>query len=333
MIEIIEPGPLTSVQDRGRWGHQAQGIGPSGVMDARLAQIANALVSAPGDQAVIEFWGMGPSLEATERPVTLAIAGNAQPSSGHPAWQTLTLHPGERLSIGPLRGHAVGYLAFANPLQVPTWLGSQATHIRAGLGGIDGRCLRPGDRIGLQQTSSGALLTRYVDPERALQSQSASQPIRLVAGPQDQDFEAAALQVLASQPYRLTSLCDRMGYRLEGPALKHKVSADIASDGIAMGSVQVPANGQPIVLLAERQTTGGYTKIATVVSCDLPRLVQKVPGSEVRFSWVSVEEAQAAALADAQALEQLCAQLPLRMDMTTASLLAANLISGVVSGE
>lgn len=331
MIEIIEPGPLTSVQDGGRWGHQAQGIGPSGVMDARLAQIANALVGAPAMQAVIEFWGMGPSVRALDRPVTLAVAGNVQPSSGHPAWQTFTLNPGETLKMGPLRGHAIGYLAFAEPLDVQVWLGSQATHIRAGLGGYQGRALAAGDRLPLRPSAKPNQPLRYIEPDRALVV--SDKAIRLVAGPQDEDFRPSALEALASQPYQLTSLCDRMGYRLQGPALAHKVSADIASDGIAMGSVQVPANGQPIVLLAERQTTGGYTKIATVVSCDLPRLVQALPGTNLRFSWIGVEEAQAAALKEAQALDRLCAELPIRLDMTTASLLSANLISGAVSGK
>ncbi len=330
MIEIIEPGPLTSIQDRGRWGHQAQGIGPSGVMDTRLAQIANALVGAPLSQAVIEFWGMGPSLRALDHPVTLAVAGQAQPSSGHAAFQTLTLKPRETLQIGPLRGHAIGYLAFAEPLDAPVWLGSQATHIRAGLGGHKGRLLAAGDRLALRPAGEQGRPLRYIEPDRALLVND--KPIRLVAGPQDQDFDPAALETLVSQPYQLTSLCDRMGYRLEGPALQHKVSADIASDGIAMGSVQVPANGQPIILLAERQTTGGYTKIATVVSCDLPRFVQSLPGTRLRFSWVSVEEAQAAVLAETQALDRLCADLPLRLDMSNTSLLSANLISGVVSG-
>ncbi len=331
MIEIIEPGPLTSVQDAGRWGHQAQGIGPSGVMDRRLARIANALVSAPLDQAVIEFWGMGPSIKALDRPITLAIAGQAQPAGGQQAWQTLTLQPGETLRVGPLRGHAIGYLAFAEPLDVPVWLGSQATHIRAGLGGFEGRCLAAGDRLAQCSAAARQPSPHLVAPEQALVASKA--PIRLIAGPQDGSFTDEALEALVSQPYRLTSLCDRMGYRLEGAALKHMVSADIASDGIAFGSVQVPADGQPIILMAERQTTGGYTKIATVASCDLPRLVQSLPGHELRFAWVSVEEAQAALAEQERALERLCADLPVPLDLSTASLLRANLISGVVRGE
>ncbi len=331
MIEFIEVGPLTSVQDQGRWGYQAQGIGPSGVMDRRLARIANALVGAPADQAVIEFWGLGPSIKTVDRPVTLAVAGQAQPASGHSAWQTLRLEPGELLRVGPLRGHAVGYLALADPLDVPVWLGSQATHIRAALGGIEGRCLRAGDRLALRPRTGPSATPRLIAPELALPSTNG--PIRLIAGPQDASFKPEALAVLVSQPYRLTSLCDRMGYRLEGPALAHKVSADIASDGIAFGSVQVPADGQPIILMAERQTTGGYTKIATVASCDLPRLVQSLPGQALDFTWVSVAEAQAALADSERALERLCADLPAPLDLSTASLLRANLISGVVRGE
>ena len=225
------------------------------------------------------------------------------------------------------------YLAIEGGFALPAPFGSQSTYGRGGFGGLDGRPLRESDCLPLTRSAASA------HPEIGLAKRhgpDASTPIRVVLGPQDDHFTPAGIRALLESEFTLSPQSDRMGLRLEGPMLEHSHGHDILSDGIAAGSIQVPGTGKPIILLADRQTTGGYPKIATVISADLPRLGRLRPGRKLRFAAVSVAEAeQARRDQECDIVRQLEAVGPVDVprEPDTATLLATNLISGVVSIE
>src|SRR5262249_35751969 len=205
--------------------------------------------------------------------------------------RTHRLTRGQTLRVGAVAGVTVAYIAVEGGFDLPPFMGSLSTYIRAGLGGLDGRKLRDGDLLPLRLAAAGERTERKL----AAAFDYGSGPLGVVLGPQDDHFDAAGIDTFLGAEYRVSKEADRMGFRLEGPAIAHNANgADIASDGIAPGAIQVPAAGQPIVLLADRQTIGGYTKIATVISADLPRLCRMLPGQTLRFTAVSVAEAETA---------------------------------------
>lgn len=294
MIEILRPGLLTTVQDGGRKGYQSFGVPVCGAMDwAALAQ-ANILAGNRWEEAALEVTGLGPAIRFSESNI-FAIAGadfsaslNGKPilpNSAHLA------HKDDVLELGAAKDGFRAYIAFSGGLDLPLVMESRSTCLSAGFGGFEGRTLRNGDRIAFRapQLWLKDLPNRHipaaVNPEA---------PVHVVIGPQNDAFSEAGMEIFFSSEYKLSNQCDRMGCRLEGPSigLKDGVSPNIISDGIAMGSIQVP-NGQPIVMMADRQTTGGYVKIGTVASCDLPLMAQKRPGDRVHFARVTVQEAQA----------------------------------------
>jgi biotin-dependent carboxylase-like uncharacterized protein len=243
------------------------------------------------------------------------------------------LQRGQVLRIGALSGSVVGYLAVEGGFDVAHALGSQSTYTRAGLGGFDGRAVRAGDILPLQRTDADMREERQL-PARAL---AAPPPrIRVVLGPQDDYFSPQGIRTLLTSTYTVSPASDRMGMRLEGPALEHAKGANIVSDGIAPGAIQVPGNGLPIVLLADRQTTGGYPKIATVIAADLPVLGRLAPGADIAFEAVSIEAAEAAYRRQASLLAALPSQVVAVGSagaIDAAALLAANLVSGVVNAH
>ena len=302
-IRIDTAGPHTTVQDIGRVGHQALGVPEGGVLDRDAMRLANALVGNAADAAVLEvcLGGMGLTLLA---PVRIALTGTretcltVQDDTGMalqvPANRSVDLVAGQKVRLGPLVDSNTATLAFSGGLMTPQLYGSRATSPSAGIGGVDGGLLRDGARLPLGDVASAE---DEMTPEwqgRDLLDDEVSH-LRAVPGPQDDRFTAAALENFFSKPHRVTPLLNRMGMRLEGPGLAHVDNADIPSDGIVTGSVQVPGNGQPIILLADHQTTGGYTKIATVISADLPKLARLRPGMEVFFSKVDVAAAESIA--------------------------------------
>lgn len=336
-LEVIEPGLAVAVQDAGRPGHRALGVPLSGAADALLLACANALVGNADDAAGLEIPLSGPVLRALGAPVRVALAGAVaarreradgahEPlDSGH----SLTLRPGEILRIGAVR-EGVAYLAVAGGCQVPMQLGSRSTYARARLGGIEGRAIRAGDPVpvGTPQGPAG--------PERRAPQPwvHADGPIRVMPGPQAEAFTEEALVTLLRETYRVGRDSDRMGLRLEGPALAHRAGADICSDGVVPGAIQVPGDGQPIVLMADAQTIGGYAKIATVIRADLPRLAHLRAGSVLRFAAVSRAEALAARAAQAEALAQwqrtiVAWRPPGQIDLE--ALAGANLVSGMMA--
>jgi UPF0271 protein len=262
-------------------------------------------------------------------------------------WQSHLLHPGDRLTVGPLSatadpnfGAGVAYLCIAGGIAAPPVLGSLSTYQRSGLGGWQGRALRQGDRLPVghhdQAVAGQTFAALNANAPLSQQLGRTQNPLRVILGPQDDAFSAQALQTFAQAPYRVTPNADRMGLRLQGPALDHQAGRgpDILSDGLATGAIQVPGNGQPIILLADRQTVGGYTKIATVISADLPRLGHLLPGQEVRFQVVSLDQAHQALTKAEQALATLCdsreAGRPTG-NLDQEALYSSNLISGAIS--
>lgn len=297
VLEVLQPGIGTTVQDRGRPGHRHQGLPLAGWLDGPLAMAANALAGNAPDDAVLELRGAGTVLRVAAGPVRLALAGQIQAQAVGadgvrrplPAWQSATLHEGGLLQLGPA-GSGCAYLALAGGLVLPLAFGSRANAPRAGLPGLLGRALQPGDRL---PCGGGDV----PDPrERRCRTpwSPASGPVRVIPGPQDDHFAPASLASLFAQDWRATAAQDRMGLRLQGQALSHRRpgDADIISDGVTPGAIQVPADGQPIVLLADGQTVGGYPKIATVISADLPRLAHLRPGDTLRFAAVTHAQAQ-----------------------------------------
>jgi len=337
-LEFVDAGAGVSIQDLGRSGHRAIGVPLAGAADTVLLACANALLAQPPQLAALEVALLGPGLRAVGAPVRLALAGDFAPRltredgrvQALSSWRSLTLQPGEALALGPCRC-GIGYVALAGGAQVPPVLGSRSTYARAGLGGIDGRAPRAGDRL-----SCGAGHGVQRQAPRAFVH--ADGPLRVLPGPQDDFFDDEAWALFAGSDWRVTREADRMGLRLQGPVLRHRAGcgADIVSEGVVPGAVQVPGAGQPIVLGVDAQTIGGYAKIAAVISADLPRLAHARPGSVLRFRAVTREEALAARREQAAALRDWVWRIkPLRADgeADETALRTGNLISGMIDAS
>lgn len=338
-LKVIDPGIATTVQDLGRWGWQALGVPVAGALDAQSLRLANVLVGNSEDAAGLEILVRGPTLEVAADSVRVALAGTAAPLEvlgdavrKLPPWRTATLRRGQQFRVGTLPDGGCAVLAVGGGLDLAPCLGSRATYARGGFGGLDGRALKAGDRLPL------ARATAEETGERALARPPDLRPIeivRVVMGPQDRAFTEAALSAFLAEPFTVSKEADRMGMRLDGPKLTHVKGADIVSDGIPWGGIQVPGDGRPIVLLAERQTTGGYAKIATAISADLPALGRLRPGAKLRFKAVAREEAEKLAGEAEATLKGMIAAIapapdPLGFDLER--LYAGNLVSGVISG-
>lgn len=300
-LRVTAAGLLTTVQDLGRYGYGRFGLPVAGALDDGALRWANLLAGNDPGAAVIEVTFLGPTLTLEgERSVLAALTGaNFGATLGGvalPPWRSFTLRPGDTLALGACRTGARGYLAVAGGIDVPAPFGSRATDTLGGIGGLEGRSLRPGDLLPLAPPDGAARVEQALAPALIPQYGGAIR-VRAVLGPQDDRFTEDAIVTFLSSPYTVTREADRMGMRLEGPPLTFHdgaVGADIISEGVATGAVQVPAHGRPIVLLAAHQTTGGYAKIATVAGADLWLLGQARPGDTVRFRAVPLAEAQEA---------------------------------------
>jgi antagonist of KipI len=294
-ITIVNPGLYTTVQDRGRWGYQQFGMPVAGAMDDYSLRVANILVGNDEYEAALETTLTGPEICFNTDAVIAITGANMLPIvNGQivPMWRSIRLSKGDVLSFSAATSGARGYIAFAGGLDTPVVMGSRSTYIRGGIGGYEGRKLKSGDEINLR--NSGLSLEQLVNraiPTQYVPEYKTSCQIRAVPGPQDDCFTEESLERFFSSEYEITGEADRMGYRLSGPALSHKSGPDIISDGINIGSIQVPGHGMPIVMMADRQTTGGYTKIATVISTDIALMAQLKPGDRVSFIRVDVSEA------------------------------------------
>jgi antagonist of KipI len=307
-VYVVKPGLLTTVQDRGRWGSQSYGVSVSGPMDPYSHRLANAIAGNDADAATLEVTLAGPELEFDDTR-TVAVAGaqfdltvDNRPVAMRSA---LDLAAGSLLRFGRRVRGSRAYVAISGGIATPSTLGSRATHLPSAMGGLDGRALRAGDRLPL-----GAQ-PRSVRPVRRSQSVESSPSwtlpdgratLRVLPGPQLDRFVRAAWDVLQSNSYVVASDSNRMGYRLVGPSLEATGRLDLISDATPLGVVQVPASGQPILLMADRQTTGGYPKIATVISADISLAGQLGPGDTVTFAACSPQEGLAALIAQERSL-------------------------------
>lgn len=292
VLVVLACGAATTLQDGGRRGYLRYGLSASGPMDRLAHAAANALVGNPGDAPAIEFGLGGGRFGVEGGPVRLALAGAPCPMrrDGEPVThhRSLVLREGSELSIDRPREGVFATLALAGGIAVAGVMGSVSLHFRAALGGLDGRPLRAGDRLPLHPPPLSGETERCLDPVPL----DRDRPIRILLGPQEDRFTKAGLDTLLNAAFTVSNGADRMGYQLDGAEIEHgRDGFNIVSDGTVAGSIQVPGSGRPIVLLADRQTTGGYPKIATVVSADLRRLAQRRPGETVRFEAVSLDVA------------------------------------------
>lgn len=337
-LRILQPGLHTTLQDLGRFGSQRLGIPVSGALDAVALRVANVLVGNPGGTAGLEMAALGPSFEVVAASVRIALAGGGAGLSVEgadglrreiPALRSVRLVRGDRVKVGAIGKSAAAYLAVAGGFAVSPFLGSCSTYVRGGFGGWQGRALQAGDLLPLASDEAGSAPDVELDGFDLGPARTA----RVVLGPQDDYFCEAAKAAFLGGPYLVTRDADRMGLRLEGTRLEHAKGYNITSDGIAPGSIQVPGSCQPIVLLADRQTTGGYPKIATVISADLAAVGRLRPGMSLSFQAVTIREAQRLRREQEAALARLPQRLtPVRPDGPDLDrLLDANLISGVVN--
>ena len=310
-VHIVKPGLQTTIQDEGRWGLQARGVPVAGPMDPCSHRVANALVRNDRRQAALEITLIGPELEfEDERLVAVAGAEFSLSLDGVdlPPNAPFVAGAGSRLRFGGRVRGSRAYLAIAGGVAVLPVMGSRATHLVSRLGGLEGRALKAGDRLPLGDTLRRQTDRRNVRPASGARLIGVTGPharVRLLPGPQLEHFSSDALDLLQSGPYSIGKDSDRMGFRLEGPLLRHVRGADIISDATPLGALQVPASGEPVLLMADRQTTGGYPKVATVITADIGVAGQLGPGDTISFSMCTPRDALAALIAQEQALMAL----------------------------
>jgi biotin-dependent carboxylase-like uncharacterized protein len=306
-VRVITPGLLTTIQDCGRWGWQSRGVSVAGPMDPYSHRLGNALVCNDSDAAVLEMTLVGPSMEFDDERIVsvtgadfdLTVDGRAAPVSA-----PFVVPAGAVLRIGARCRGARAYLAIAGGIAVPPVLESRSTHLPSAMGGLDGRPLRPGDRLPLGE-KRGRTPFSWKKGYGPFSVPDGRATVRILPGPQLDRFASDALDILQSAPYVLDANSNRMGFRLRGPTLRHVGGAEMLSDATPMGAIQVPADGQPIVLMADRQTTGGYPNIATVISADIGLVGQLAPGDSISFVVSTLREAMASLIAQEQTLMAL----------------------------
>ena len=296
-LTVVRAGLFDTLQDLGRIGFMALGMPTAGAMDRIALRLANALCGNPAAMAGLEIGVMGPDLLVEAESVRVALVGPLSPmliekpdAPPKPleSDRTHLLKRGQVLRVGMVEGSSTAYLVVAGGFTLPAFMGSLSTYARAGVGGYEGRKLAAGDVLPLAREHAPP-----GDEKKLSQPfDYGSGPVRVVWGPQDDYFSEKGRRTFTESDYRASKEADRMGIRFEGPIIEHSKGADIISDGIGPGAIQVPGAGLPIVLLGDRQTVGGYSKIATVASVDLPRLGRLLPGQVVRFTPVTVEEAE-----------------------------------------
>lgn len=301
-LQIVSPGFQSFIQDKGRTGFQELGIPIGGTVAPHWMELANVLVGNAPDDAGIEFRVLGPTLKAVEKPVKLVVCGDviveiiSRTESGSHShkvsgWRSFTLNENEEAKIGTLNNTVAGFVAISGGIDIAPVMGSRSTYIRSELGGLEGRFLQAGDMLNLN--AKNAELSNQPDKVLPSPPVASNKPVRVVLGPQDDYFDEKSVMIFFETVYCVSKQSDRMGARLDGAVLSHKKEkgSQIISDGVVPGTIQVPGNGLPIVLLNDGQTVGGYPKIATVISTDLHLIANSVAGTELRFESVSAYDA------------------------------------------
>ena len=292
-MQIILAGPLSTIQDSGRTGYLKSGIGTSGVMDRESYETANRLLGNSRNEAVIEATLMGPVISFDSDCVCCITGADMSPQLDKTPvamYRPFLIRAGQTLSLSMAVNGCRSYIGFAGGIDVPCVLGSRSTNLKCHMGGFKGRALQNGDILSLGFTDA--------DPSGLIHNQAAkpvfasSITVRVIEGPQAEYFTDKGKHDFYHHPYVVSPESDRMGYRMEGPAIENVNGVDIVSDGIAPGSIQVPPSGKPIILLADRQTTGGYAKIATVISEDISKIAQLKPGDTIVFQKVDIKQIQ-----------------------------------------
>ncbi|HKB15910.1 MAG TPA: biotin-dependent carboxyltransferase family protein [Planctomycetota bacterium] len=297
-LEVLRPGPFTTVQDPGRFGYLRYGVPPSGPMDPFALEAGNLLVGNPRDAAALEV-ALGACVLRFPENAEVAVTGADLEArlEGRPApsWECFPVLPGQTLSFGRARRGVWAYLAVAGGILVAPVMGSRATYTRARLGGHGGRTLARGDLLRIGRPPARSPSGRGTLGSGGPPTYARDVEVRVILGPDLDRFTEEAVRVFLSEVYRVTPRSDRMGYRLEGPPLRLRSGADIRTDAVARGTIQVASDGKPIVLLADRPATGGYARIATVIAADVWKVAQLPAGGSVSFLSVEIEEAQAEA--------------------------------------
>ncbi len=309
LLHILRAGPVCTLQDAGRTGWLRYGVTPAGPMDWIAHATANLMAGNLPSSAAIEIGPGGLHVTAKDGPLRIGLSARGfivkRGVNPLPTQVALTLWPGDRLAVDPGPFGLWAYLTLAGGFAEPAVMGSLSTHLRSGIGPFGGRALHAGQDIACPPNSVPD------QPDLAVISSQPkdSGPIRFVAGPQQDCFSPQARTSFCAATFVVSAQSDRMGYRLVGPPVAHLYGHDIVSDGIAMGAIQVPGDGLPIVLMADRQPTGGYPKIGTIIRADLPRLAQTRPGQSLRFVAVSVDQAVAALRMSIPSIEAMTANL------------------------
>jgi antagonist of KipI len=318
-LRVVRPGLLSSFQDLGRWGFQHLGVSVTGAMDTQSHQMANLLAGNTGDCATLEMTLLGPTI-VFGQPTCICLTGARFDAKldGKPVvrYRPIVVRAGETLAMGSASEGARAYLAVHGGFDLPSIMHSQSTYLRAGFGGLHGRALQKGDTVGLRKAlrSDNSLLTALTEslwdkviylPSVLGQHTGQKSLVRFMRSDMWGEFTPASCTAMASTAWRVGIDSERMGYRLEGPTLSLTTPREMISEPATFGSIQVPRGGQPIVLMADRQSSGGYPKIGTVASVDLPILAQKKPGDTIRFTPVDSAHAQALDHQKTQALQEL----------------------------
>ena len=314
-LTVIKAGMFTTVQDLGRWGYQSSGVPVAGAMDLTALRLGNIMVGNEPGAAAIEATFMGPELAVSGGGIAVfagAELGFSVNGNEAGSWTVVELRDGDVISFKGPKSGCRGYLCAAGGVDVPLVMGSRSTYTRAKIGGFEGRALKAGDVLNIFDADDKALpRAGFSLPAEMRPDYSPAGALEIITGLQEDAFTESGLETLFSSEYTITNESDRMGCRFDGPKVEHSAPADIVSDAIPLGAVQIPGHGRPIAMLADRQTTGGYTKVGVLSQSSIARLVQLAPGSKVRFKRISVEEATvglAAARVREAALSKLVAE-------------------------
>lgn len=322
-MRILDGGLMSTIQDLGRFGHQHVGVTPSGALDRPSHRLANALVGNEDDAATIEVTLRGPTIELTHETAIAICGADLSPSISDvriPNDRAVAVRSGAVLSFGRAVSGARCYIAVAGGFDVPLVMGSRSTYVRAALGGHHGRPLQAGDELTI---ATGAPVEAAFEADvsvlfsltrrsvtRAFEVEAPT--IRILRGPHFGMLSDSDRFALLSGRFEVSPRCDRMGYRLSGPRLSSVASGDLLSTGVTWGTIQVPPSGEPIILMADRQTAGGYPIIATVITADLPALAQMKPGNRFRFQEVTLVEAQQILRAQERAIQKAKEEIGVR---------------------
>ena len=296
ILKIEDPGIFTTVQDCGRYGFQRIGVPVSGALDQFAFRVANVLVGNDECAATLEMAVIGPTITFLDQAWISITGGDLSPAldgAPMPIWESTYVREGSRLTFNGMKDGMRAYLAVAGGIDVPMVMGSRSTYLPGGFGGLEGRAVKQGDKIGVLPLHSKKVPVRRRLPDgHRLPNYGNHHELRVILGPQHDLFTEDGINTFLGSVYTVSIDSDRMGYLLDGPSIGHKIGSDIVSDGNPMGSIQVSGDGVPTILLADRGTTGGYAKIATVISADFSKVAQAVPGHRITCNVIELDQAR-----------------------------------------